>query len=90
VPTLQEQGVRDYDVASWNALVTRAGSPPEAIAAVNRAVNDALATEELRAALTQVGVEPRGGSAEAMGQLMTADTARWAEVIEKAGIERQG
>ena len=90
VPTLQEQGVRDYDVASWNALVTRAGSPPETIAAVNRAVTEALATEELRAALTQVGVEPRGGSAEAMGQLMTADTARWAEVIEKAGIERQG
>jgi tripartite-type tricarboxylate transporter receptor subunit TctC len=90
VATLQEQGVADYDVSSWNALVARTGAPAEAITAVNRAVNEALATEELRAALTQVGVEPRGGTAEAMGQLMAADTARWAEVIEKAGIERQG
>jgi tripartite-type tricarboxylate transporter receptor subunit TctC len=90
VPTLQEQGVADYDVASWNALVARAGSPPEVIAAINRSVNEALGTAELREALTQVGVEPRGGTAEAMGQLMAADTARWAEVIEKAGIERQG
>jgi tripartite-type tricarboxylate transporter receptor subunit TctC len=90
VPTLTEQGVPDYDVASWNALVARAGTPAEAIAGLNRAVNEALGTAELRDALTQVGVEPRGGSAEALGQLLTADTARWAEVIEKAGIERQG
>ncbi len=90
VPTLTEQGVPDYDVASWNALVARAGSPPETIAAVNRAVNQALATTDLAEALTQAGVEPRGGTAEAMGALLTADTARWAEVIEKAGIERQG
>ncbi len=90
VPTLTEQGVPDYDVASWNALVTRAGSPPETIAAINRAVNEALGTTELKDALTQAGVEPIGGTAEAMGALLAADTARWAEVIEKAGIERQG
>ncbi len=90
VPTLQEQGVPDYDVASWNALVTRAGSPPETVAAVNRAVNEALGTPELREALAGVGVEPRGGTVEAMRDLLAADTARWAEVIEKAGIERQG
>ena len=89
VPTVQEAGVADYDVASWNALVARAGTPPDAIAAINAAVNAALATPELRAALTAVGVEPRGGSAEAMGALLAADTARWAETIEKAGIERQ-
>jgi tripartite-type tricarboxylate transporter receptor subunit TctC len=90
VPTLMEQGVPDYDVASWNALVARAGTPAEAINAVNAAVNQALATPELRDALNQVGVEPRGGSVEAMANLLATDTARWAEVIEKAGIERQG
>jgi tripartite-type tricarboxylate transporter receptor subunit TctC len=90
VPTLQEQGVPDYDVASWNGLVARTGTPTEAIVAINRAVNEALRTPELREALTQVGVEPRGGSIEAAGTLLTADSARWAEVIEKAGIERQG
>lgn len=89
VPTLMESGVPDYDVASWNALVARTGTPPEAIAAINTAVNEALSSGDLRQALTQVGVEPRGGTVQAMGQLLAADTARWAEVIEKAGIERQ-
>jgi tripartite-type tricarboxylate transporter receptor subunit TctC len=90
VPTLKEQGVANYDVASWNALVARAGTPQEAITALNRAANEALAKPELREALSAVGVEPRGGTVEAMGNLLAADTARWAEVIEKAGIERQG
>lgn len=89
VPTLAEVGVPDYDVASWNALVARAGTPPEAIAAINRVVNEALSSDDLRNALTQVGVEPRGGTVQAMGQLLAADIARWAEVIEKAGIPRQ-
>jgi tripartite-type tricarboxylate transporter receptor subunit TctC len=90
VPTLMQQGVADYDVASWNALVARAGTPAEAIAAINRAVNEALARPELRNALTAVGVEPKGGTPEQLGRLLAADIARWAEVIEKAGIERQG
>jgi tripartite-type tricarboxylate transporter receptor subunit TctC len=90
VPTLMQQGVPDYDVASWNALVARAGAPVEAITAINRAVNEALGKPELRNALTAVGVEPKGGTPEQMGRLLAADTARWAEVIEKAGIERQG
>ncbi len=89
VPTLTEAGVPDYDVASWNALVARAGTPAEAIAAINRAVNEALEAGDLRTALTQVGVDPLGGTVAAMGALLAADTARWAEVIEKAGIERQ-
>ncbi|SFK28338.1 Bug family tripartite tricarboxylate transporter substrate binding protein [Falsiroseomonas stagni] len=89
VPTLMEAGVPDYDVASWNAIVARTGTPAEAIAAINAAVNEALSSGDLRQALTQVGVDPRGGTVQAMGQLLAADTARWAEVIEKAGIERQ-
>jgi len=90
VPTLREQGVADYDVASWNALVARSGSPPAALDAINRAVNDALATPELRATLAQLGIEPLGGSTDALATLLATDTARWAEVIDKAGIERQG
>jgi tripartite-type tricarboxylate transporter receptor subunit TctC len=90
VPTLQQQGVPDYDVSSWNALVARAGTPAEAVTAINRAVNEALTKPELRNALTAVGVEPRGGTPAQMGALLAADTARWAEVIQKAGIAQQG
>jgi len=89
VPTVQEAGVPDYDVASWNALMVRAGTSPAAVATLNRAANDALTNAELRATLARAGVEPRGGTAAEMGALLAADTARWTETIEKAGIQRQ-
>ncbi len=89
VPTLTEAGVPDYDVSSWNALMVRAGTPPPIVAALNRAVNEVLADPATRATLAGSGVEVRGGTPEAMGALLAADTVRWTEVIEKAGIERQ-
>ncbi|WP_338664722.1 tripartite tricarboxylate transporter substrate-binding protein [Pararoseomonas sp. SCSIO 73927] len=89
VPTAAEAGVRDYDVASWNALVARIGTPPAVTEAMNRAVNDVLADPATRDALAGQGIEVQGGTQQAMGELLRTDTARWAEVIEKAGIERQ-
>ena len=67
----------------------RFGPSAPAIAAINEAVNAVLARPAVRDILTQSGVEPQGGTAEAMGKLLAADTVRWAEVIEKAGIPRQ-
>ncbi|MFC0407621.1 Bug family tripartite tricarboxylate transporter substrate binding protein [Roseomonas elaeocarpi] len=88
-PTLQSLGVANYDVTSWNALVARTGTPPAAIAAINAAANAVLAMPSVREVLSNSGVEPRGGTPEAMRQLLASDTARWAEVIETAGIPRQ-
>ncbi len=89
VPTVQEAGVPDYDVASWNALVARAGTPASIIALLNREVNAVLQNPEVRESLTRVGVTPQGGTAEEFGRLLATETARWREVIDKAGIERQ-
>jgi tripartite-type tricarboxylate transporter receptor subunit TctC len=89
VPTLREAGVPDYDVSSWNALSLRAGTPAEAVVSLNRAVNEVLAEPATREALTRSGVEVRGGTPDALRDLLATDTTRWAEVIERAGIERQ-
>lgn len=62
VPTLIEEGVPDYDSTSWFGLFMRAGAPTAAVAAVNRAINEALQDPTLRERLTGMGVEPIGGS----------------------------
>ncbi|MFN6954564.1 MAG: Bug family tripartite tricarboxylate transporter substrate binding protein [Acetobacteraceae bacterium] len=89
VPTLMEAGVPDYDVTSWNAVVARAGTPAEIVTRLNTGINAVLAMEEVRQALTRVGVEPRSSTPEALGRLLAADIARWTEVVTRAGIARQ-
>ncbi len=89
VPTAVEAGVRDYDVVSWNGLAAPAGTPPEPIARLAGAVEAALARPAVRDALTQLGVEPLPGGPDDLRRRLVEETARWATVIERAGIERQ-
>src|SRR5438552_1159834 len=48
VPTVMESGIADFDVASWNALAAPARTPPDVIARLNRDINAALASPEVR------------------------------------------
>lgn len=70
VPTLEEESIAGSNVTSWHALVARAGTPPEAIMAINRAVNMALAIPNLAHSLAALGVEPRGGTPNDLRQAL--------------------
>ena len=48
-----------------------------------------LAEPDVRKKLQAAGVEPGATTPQAFGQLMRDDTARWGQVIRKAGITVQ-
>ncbi|MBI2771447.1 MAG: tripartite tricarboxylate transporter substrate binding protein [Burkholderiales bacterium] len=89
VPTLAESGVQGFDVASWNALAAPARTPPAVIATLNREVNKVLADPGIRKQFIDLNVTPRGGSPEQLGELLAAETRRWADVITRARVPRQ-
>lgn len=89
VETVAEAGVRDYDVVSWNGLSAPAGTPPGVVDRLRAAVDAALADAGVLEQLKQLGVEPLLGSPDALRQRLADEIARWAAVIDKAGIERQ-
>jgi tripartite-type tricarboxylate transporter receptor subunit TctC len=57
------------------------------IASLNTAMNKALKTEKVDDALSKLGVDVIGGTPEAFGALVSAETDRWAKVIDEAGIK---
>jgi tripartite-type tricarboxylate transporter receptor subunit TctC len=89
VPTLQEAGVANYDVTSWNALAAPAGTPAEVIARLNRAAREALASPGVAQRLRELGVSPKAGSPAELGELLGSEIKRWREVIVAAKIEVQ-
>jgi len=89
VPTVAESGVRGFDVASWNALAAPAGTPPQVVAQLNRAANDALASAELRRQLAALNVAPGGGSPAQLRELLASEVQRWSDVIARANVPRQ-
>lgn len=90
VPTLAELGpefgLQGVEAEAWFGLSTHKGTPDSVVAAMNRAVNAALARPELRAALAERGTVPRGGTAEAYAALIDRELARWARVVAEAKV----
>jgi tripartite-type tricarboxylate transporter receptor subunit TctC len=87
IGTIEEGGVKGYATGLWTGLLAPAGTSPQIIARLNAAVNEALATDELKALLAKQGAEPTGGSPEQFGEQIKRDLAIWNDVVKKTGIK---
>lgn len=89
VPTVQEAGIKGYDVRTWAGLLAPKGTPPGIIAALNAARLDALKDPDLKQRLeTAVGGEVRGSSPEEMKTLIETEISKWIGVVERAKIPK--
>ena len=89
VPTLAESGFPQFDIVSWYGLALRTGTPQPIVDKLHAAIGEVLAEPDVRKKLQAAGVEPGATTPQAFGQLMRDDTARWGQVIRKAGITVQ-
>ena len=88
VRTVQESGIRPFEVVSWNGISVPAATPKPIIDILARAINEVLPRPEVQEKAAKLGIEMRGSTPEAMTQRMKDDIAKWAAVIEKAGIPK--
>lgn len=86
LPTLTEQGFA-IEGGTWLAVMGPAGLAPSVVEQVNRAVNAALDTAELRATLTKLGVEPLTSTPAGVQARIDTESALWSAVIKNAGIQ---
>jgi tripartite-type tricarboxylate transporter receptor subunit TctC len=89
LPTVQESGVGNYDVVSWNALFARSGTPPDVIKTLNAALQEILAEPETKKKMLLLGIEAKAGTPEAIEDRLKSDIVKWRAVIEKAHIPKQ-
>jgi tripartite-type tricarboxylate transporter receptor subunit TctC len=89
VPTVDQAGVKGFEVISWNAVGAPKGTPKEVVTTMSNAMHEVLAMPDVKEQFAKVGVVAHASSAgELMGRL-TSDIKKWNEVIDKAGIERK-
>ena len=86
LPTMIEAGVKDFDVSIWIGLMAPRGTPPKAIALLNKSVVAALQSPEVAARLRAEGYEPIGCTPQEMAASIVTESATWAQVIKGAGI----
>src|SRR5882757_9051183 len=89
VPTVDESGVKGFDVVTWNGIFAPAGTPPEVVETLNREVQAVLADPELKKRYADLGLEPLPAGPAALGGLLKNEVRKWGRVIGEAGIEKQ-
>jgi tripartite-type tricarboxylate transporter receptor subunit TctC len=88
LPTMIEAGVPNFEVSTWIAIFTRAGSPRETIDRLHSDIAAILAMPAVKDRLTTLGYDVAAAGPAELAALMKSDTERWAAVIEKAGIAK--
>ena len=88
VPTAKESGVDDFLMSIWYGMFAPAGTPREIISRLNREIMKALESPAMRERMAAAGIDPWPGTPEQMAGLLRSETARFAKIIESAGLKK--
>ncbi len=89
VPTAGSSGLPGFEVDFWIGMLAPAGTPAAVVARLNSEVNRILAQDEVKSRFTALGTDIIGGSAQAFGELIRNDVARWGKAIKAAGVKAE-
>jgi tripartite-type tricarboxylate transporter receptor subunit TctC len=88
LPTVAEAGLPGFDTSVWFGLVVPTGTPRDIIDKLARAVNEALKNEAVITSLHAAGLDIKGGTPEAFGAFIIAETRKWNDVATAAGLRK--
>jgi tripartite-type tricarboxylate transporter receptor subunit TctC len=86
VPTFAEAGLAGYDVPLRWGLAAPAGTPRAVIDTLNRALNGALMTDEVRGRLAVEGADPQPTTPEEYAAIIDRELTTWSDLVKAAGI----
>jgi tripartite-type tricarboxylate transporter receptor subunit TctC len=85
VPTFRESGF-DIVGAGWWGIFAPARTPATTIAALNAAIVEALAKDDIQEKVRRIGLQPAAGTPDEFGRIQRDDIARWASAVKASGF----
>ncbi|HET9023026.1 MAG TPA: tripartite tricarboxylate transporter substrate binding protein [Burkholderiaceae bacterium] len=87
VPTIDEAGVKGYDMSFWFAAYAPAGTPPAVVNRLNELLVAATRSAPAKAYYESSGIEAWSSTSDELAKFQATDTLKWGRVIKAAGIE---
>ena len=87
IPTVAEAGVAGYEITAWGGYIGPAGMPGPIVARLNAELNKVIASPMIRERWLALGIEPVGGTPARFAEHVKKETAKWTDVIKRAGIK---
>jgi tripartite-type tricarboxylate transporter receptor subunit TctC len=87
VPTVRESGIANFSYVSWYGIWAPKGTPPERVAALNKAINAAVGELGKSGAYAGLGIEPVSETPEQFKRYVAADVTQGAELLKNSGFK---
>ena len=87
VPTVAEQGYKDFEAVDWKVIVAPAGTPLEIVKRINAVTTKALQNQSVLSKLAEEGSTPLKGSPEEVAKYIKNEQAEWGTLIRESGIK---
>lgn len=87
LPTLDEQGLKGFDVNSWAAMFVPAKTPKAVITTLHESISAVMSTDTMKTTLIKQGQDPVLLGPKELTDLIKEETAKWAKVVKTAGIK---
>jgi tripartite-type tricarboxylate transporter receptor subunit TctC len=89
MPTLDEAGIKGFNLDAWAGLVAPAGTPPDVIATLNGALRKIIDSPEVQAKFKNVGFEGFSSTPEEFGNFIKVQLGEWGKMVKEAGLSPQ-
>jgi tripartite-type tricarboxylate transporter receptor subunit TctC len=86
MPTLDEAGIKGFNLDAWAGLVAPAGTPPEVIATLNGALRKVIDSPEVQAKFKNIGFEGFSSTPEELGNFIKVQLGEWGKMVKEAGL----
>ena len=87
LPTMDEAGIRGFNLDAWAGLVAPAGTPPEIVTKLNGALRKVIDSPDVQAKFKNVGFEGFSSTPQELGDYMKAEIVDWGKMVKDAGIK---
>jgi tripartite-type tricarboxylate transporter receptor subunit TctC len=88
IPTLQEEGVKDFNTSAWFGFVAPKGTPAAIIDRLNKETVKALSDPALNKRMLEIGAEPSPMTPAEFKAFIAAEVVKWRKVINDAGVAK--
>lgn len=89
VPTLDELGVKDFEVTAWQGLFVPKGTPADITTRLTAEMNKAIGTPEVKAKLEDFGLEVTPSDGPALASFLQKETTFWHTLIKERGLSAE-
>ena len=87
VPTLGQDGMKQFDVENFYAVYVPKGTPPAVIAKLEREIRKILTNPDFKARMATQGIHPQFANSEQLSQITASEAAKWEKVVKAANIK---